>query len=354
MCKILGCGALNLDYLFVVESLEHPILSSLGIKAGEEISGSREDAQKLLSFLDSYAISSYKCAGGSSANTIAVLSSLGFNCAFCGTVGNDSEGEFILSSIRDKIDTSFIKKEGLSSICIVVLDKNNRDRALFVVGPKGSNFHPIEKINISNLKLLHFSSLVQKDGLVFQRKLAQKYGFDHIISFDPGEIYAKKGINKLMNFLRMTDLIFLTERELKLLTGKNLRDAIKDLFLVLGTEKKNFYKKTNFKISMPMIIVKKGPKGAEAYYLSKPKVISKLKVKAYPVQTIIDNTGAGDSFAAGFIYGVVKGYDALSALRAGAFIASLSLRDFGRRWLDIVGHKLLSLLIREIEAQEES
>ncbi len=352
MYKILGCGALNLDYLFVVESLKHPILSSLGIKAGEEISGSRQQAKELLSFLNSYAISSYKCAGGSSANTIAVLAHLGCHCGFCGVVGNDPEGEFILSSIKDKIDTSFIIQNGLSSICIVVLDKYNRDRALFVVGPQGNSLSSLERKDLSSVDIIHFSSLVQDNGLIFQTKLAQKYGFGHIISFDPGEIYAKKGINKLMNFLCMTDLLFLTERELKLLTGSNIKEAIKEVLTILGSKKiidSKFYKKTDFKIPLPVVILKKGPKGAEAYCFSKPKVISKVKVDAYPVSDIVDNTGAGDSLAAGFIYGLIKGYDMLSALKAGCFIASLSLRDFGRRWLEPFGSRLSSLLSREIE-----
>jgi len=352
MYKILGCGALNLDYLFVVDSLDHPVLSSFGLKAGEELCGSREKAAELLSFLKDNSIISYKCAGGSSANTIAVLSHLGCNCGFCGVVGNDPEGEIILSSIKGQIDTSFIKREGLSSICIVVLDKNNRDRALFVVGPKGSRFPSLEELDLSKFDIFHFSSLVQEDGLGFQVKLAQKYGFDHIISFDPGEIYAKKEFNKLINILAMTDLLFLTERELKLLTGKNTKDAIEELLILLSSNKKsdlNFYKKTNFKIPMPVVILKKGPKGAEAYYLSKSKVVSKVKVKACPVSDIVDNTGAGDSLAAGFIYGAIKGCELLSALKMGVFVASLSLRDFGRRWLDSVGPKLSSLLIREIE-----
>jgi len=353
MHKILGCGALNLDYLFVVDSLDHPVLSSLGLKAGEELCGSRKTAIELLSFLKNNSILSYKCAGGSSANTIAVLSNLGCQCGFCGVVGNDHEGEIILSSIKRQIDTSLIKREGLSSICIVVLDKKNRDRALFVVGPQESRLPSLEELDLSLFDIFHFSSLVQKEGLGFQVKLAQKYGFNHIISFDPGEIYAKKGLNKLINILTMTDLLFLTDRELKLLTGSNTKDAIGDLLSVLSSEKKsnlNFYKKTNFKIPMPVVILKKGPKGAEAYYLSKTKVVSKIKVKAYPVSEIVDNTGAGDSLAAGFIYGAIRGCELLSALRLGVFVASLSLRDFGRRWLDSVGPKLSSLLNREIEA----
>jgi sugar/nucleoside kinase (ribokinase family) len=49
-----------------------------------------------------------------------------------------------------------------------------------------------------------------------------------------------------------------------------------------------------------------------------------LRCPAFPVERVVDTTGAGDAFNAGFIYGTLRGYTLLDALRCGTICGSLS------------------------------
>jgi ribokinase len=105
----IGCGALNLDRLYKVPR----------ITTGDEeihIQDMKEEP------------------GGSAANTIYALSKLGIGCGFVGAIGDDSEGQLLISSLNQVgVDTSRIKtKKGeRTGMVIGIVDKKG-ERSLYI------------------------------------------------------------------------------------------------------------------------------------------------------------------------------------------------------------------------------
>jgi len=334
MFHFAGCGALNLDHIFVVDSLNEPELSQFNLKPGGEIWGNRNDANKLLEILKSKGKLCYHSGGGSSANTITILASLGWNSAFIGITGDDNEGLSVLESMKD-VNCEGVKKQGNTAICIILLD-NSRDRAIFV-SPHNLEEAFItetsEKI-IENSKCIHLSSLVFDRGLKNQIELINYLKNDQLLSFDPGEIYAKKGLSELLPVLSRTNILFITETEINLLLSdnilkNNLLDKLKYLYKFINNN--NFYYNINndFKeLNSPVIICKKGAKGSLLY-----NNIKTIEFPAYKASDIVDNTGAGDAFNAGFLDGLIKGKNLEDCLENATKLAFKSLMDYGRHWI---------------------
>lgn len=302
-----GCGALNWDIFFEVEDLSTFKFENLEISPGREIVLKREKFLKFLKFLEKKEKFLFECGGGSSANTIYALSLWGFKNFFLGAVGKDQFGKKILEEFENAgVNTEFIIKGKNSSLAIILLDKK-KDRFIAVSPGDSEELLPNSETifpNISNINIsFHFSSFASKSGQNFQKNLLSK--LNKKISFDPGEVYTKLGKTFLDPFFKKTEILFITEYELKK-TGFILNELLN-----LGIEK---------------IFLKKGKAGAECYTKEK-----KISFPALEIEKIVDNTGAGDYFNAGVLAGLKLGLSEEDALKLGIYSAGMSLRDFGRK-----------------------
>lgn len=77
------------------------------------------------------------------------------------------------------------------------------------------------------------------------------------------------------------------------------------------------------------IVCKQGSKGATIY---SPNL--SMTIPAANVLKVVDNTGAGDAFNAGFLHVMLQGASIHKCLMSGIRLAALSMSDFGRGWLD--------------------
>jgi len=335
MIDFLGSGALNLDLVYEVDNLEDVRSAGFDLHPGHEISGDQETAKALMDFLHGQGTLMAKSGGGSSANTICALSRLGHRAGFIGTAGEDRAGNFILSSMKG-VDSSLVKQVGKSAICIIIIEKMERDRAMFVAPHDREGKFPDSAVlkSVLNTKVLHFSSLVQSRGISTQKKLANALKPEQVLSFDPGELYAARGIEALSCILKRTDILFITEEEVKIMTGMAGKAGLEAIYPLLSENRTdhnnasvdwNLFKDTGG----AAIVCKQGPRGVAIY---SPDV--SVTIPAEKVLKIVDNTGAGDAFNAGFLHAVLQGALARECLRSGVRLAALSLSAFGRGWLD--------------------
>jgi sugar/nucleoside kinase (ribokinase family) len=332
MIDFLGSGALNLDLVYEIGDLEDVRSAGFDLYPGREISGDHETAKALIDFLHSRGILMAKSGGGSSANTICALSHFGHKVGFVGITGEDEAGSFILRSMEG-VELSLVKQVGKSAVCVVVIEKEMRDRAMFVV-PHDNEVDFLDSAvlkSVSNTKVLHFSSLVQSRGISIQKELANALRPEQILSFDPGELYAARGIKALSGILERTDLFFVTEEEVKIMTGIAGKAGLEAIYPLLSGNRTghnslglNLFKDTGG----AAIICKQGQKGAAIYG---PEV--SMTIPAERVLRVVDNTGAGDAFNAGFLNAMLQGASAHECIRSGVRLAALSLSAFGRDWL---------------------
>jgi sugar/nucleoside kinase (ribokinase family) len=329
MIDFLGSGALNLDLVYEIGDLEDVRSAGFDLFAGREISGDHETAEALIDFLDNHGTLMAKSGGGSSANTICALSRLGHRTGFIGIAGKDQAGDFILSSMKG-VELSLVKQVGKSAVCVVVIEKEMRNRAMFVAPHDHEVDFPDSAVlkDVFNTRVLHFSSLVQSRGISTQKELANALEPEQILSFDPGELYAARGVEALSGILKRTDFLFVTEEEVKIMTGMAGKAGLEAIYPLLGRNGSvglNLFKDTGG----AAIICKQGPKGATIY---SPEV--SVTIPAEKVLKIVDNTGAGDAFNAGFLHVMLQGASAHECLRSSVRLAALSLSAFGRGWLD--------------------
>lgn len=308
---IIGSGALNLDLIYEVESLEMVRREGFSLEPGRELSGSYSDLDRLEKLLARSGRLVSRSGGGSAANTVCALAAMGRRSAFTGYVGDDDYGSFILNSMEG-VDLGMVRRQGSSSVCVVIIEKSGPDRAMFAVpGSCHGDFKDID-LCLDNCRCLHLSSLAMDDGPGLQRCLVDSIGKETIFSFDPGEIYASRGLDDLRFFLDRTDILFITEEEIRMLSGSaGPGDTLPSW------------------ISPQSLLVKKmGPRGAMS--ITKGEVFEK---SASHVNNIVDNTGAGDAFNAGFLDFFLDDMAIEACLENGVKTAALSLGDYGRHWI---------------------
>jgi ribokinase len=283
---VLGFGALNLDKLYRVDKIA---------AAGEE------------TFVKGLTISS----GGSAANTIVGLARLGVNTGYIGKIANDSEGKYILNDLRNEevnVKGIDITKKGRSGVCIGFVDDFG-ERSLYIDPGVNDNlaYKEINQDYVELSKFVHLTSFVGNISFRAQKSLVKN--FESEITMDPGELYARKGINEIKPILKKTFVFLPNENEIRILTNQNYEIGAKELI----------------KLGISIIAVKLGHKGCYVTNGKEDYLIPPLKKKAK------DSTGAGDAFCSGFIYGLLHGRDIYECGRLGNFIASCCIEKYGAR-----------------------
>ncbi|HLN89534.1 MAG TPA: carbohydrate kinase family protein [Candidatus Binatia bacterium] len=286
---VIGFGALNVDMLFKVDKLAS--------SEGE-------------SFIEDY---KEEC-GGSAANTIVGLARLGCIVGFVGKVANDREGKMQLDCFKTEgVDTNGIAEspKGRSGSVMGFVDRKG-ERALYINSGVNDLVEPreIKWEYVSQTKFLHLSSFVGEKSFRAQKKLLSSLPDSIKISFDPGSVYAQKGFAKIEPIIRNSNVFMPTLLELKQLTGEEDYRKGADCIISMGVK---------------IVAVKLGAKGC---YVTNGE--ERLSVEPFKVK-VVDTTGAGDAFCAGFLYGLIHEKSLYECGQLGNFVASRSVMAMGAR-----------------------
>jgi len=283
-----GFGGLNVDKLFKVNKIAN---------AEEE----------------SYIINCEEACGGSAANTIVGLARLGCKVGFIGKVAGDREGNMLVEDFcREDVDTNGIvrAKHGRSGTVMGFVDKKG-ERALYV--DPGVNdtieFTEINREYTFQASFLHLTSFIAEKSFQAQKKIVEMLPANVKPSLDPGELYARKG-DALEPIIKRTFVLMPNLSELELLT--NTADYRKGAEILLRKGAK-------------IVAVKLGSKGCYVTDGRESHRIEVFKVK------VVDTTGAGDAFCAGFLYGLISGKSLYECGRLGNFVASRCIMKIGAR-----------------------
>jgi ribokinase len=277
--KVLGIGALNVDYIFSVEEL---------VIDGETA---------VLEF--------YKSPGGSAVNTITLLRQLGIPTVCFGVLGDDEDGEFFQNCLaRKEVELKIKKVHGFTGRAFIFVDRLGR-RSIYVM--PGVNLR-LEEIDYPSLERFDFN-WVHATSLVGERAFKKQFEWllslpDEIkISFSPGNLYSKLGLKTLEPLLKKTFVLFLNRDELFMLAGKKSKVKFKEALEGLHDT------------GVRLIAVTLGKKGA---LISDGRRVIKAPSMA---EHVIDTTGAGDAFSAGVLYGLIKNLEPEECLRLGNYLA---------------------------------
>jgi ribokinase len=284
-----GFGALNVDKLFKVNHIAH-------------------------AEAESYITTHSETCGGSAANTTVGLARLGCKVGFIGKVGGDREGDLLLEDFqKEGVNTEGIIHAGYGESGTVMgfVDKQGQ-RALYIHSGVNDSiaFEEISKEYVSQAHFLHLSSFVGEKSFMAQMALLKLLPKTVIVSFDPGALYAKRGAEQLAPIIKRVHLMMPNAIELALITCE--KDYEKGAKVLL-------------KEGVKIVAVKLG---AEGCYVTDGQQRHKLEAFKVPV---VDTTGAGDAFNAGFLYGLLNGKSLLECGRLGSFVASRCVMQMGAR-----------------------
>ena len=296
--EVVGLGALNIDHIYKVEHI---------LDDGEAV-----------------VLDACLSPGGSAANTIYGLAKLGVSTGFNGVVSNDDGGRILLQDFQKVgVDTSRIrvKHRAKTGSVLCLSDKLGR-RSLYVL-PGANNQLTIDDLDlayINQARMLHLSSFADDRQFRVVLELMDRLDLSIKLSFAPGALYAVKGLKALAPILNRTYLLFINQNEMRQLTGEDviagaescLRQGCQKVVVTVGTGER-LRKAT----AVGYI------RDAEHEYIIEP--VSR------DIGAEVDTTGAGDAFAAGFLYGLVKGKGLEECGRLGNIVAQFCITKIGAR-----------------------
>ena len=236
---------------------------------------------------------------------------LGLRVAFIGKAGDDEFGRFMLRELNQRgIDTSGVVIDPRLPTGLSVILSRPFDRAILTLlgSIAALRFDEIDLSLLSRARHLHLGSYYLLDALrpevphLFDEARARELTISIDTNYDPTEQWA----GGLREALQRVDVFLPNETELLAITHEDSIEAGLDRLAEL-----------------PTVAVKLGARGAAARRGSHIVYADSIPVK------VVDTTGAGDSFDAGFVYAYLTGQDLVQALRLACACGSLSTRAAG-------------------------
>ncbi len=250
--------------------------------------------------------------GSSSVIMACGAARLGLHTAFFGLVGDDEFGAFMLRGMQERgVDTSHIRPDPALRTGLTVSLSTTRDRAMitFMGAIDALRAERVPPELLSQAKHLHIGSFfLQKKlraGLPGLFRQAHALGLTTSLDFgwDPEERWD----GDLHKALEQADVVMPNETEAMHITGAKMPEEALD----------------RLARRVPLVAIKLGAAGAIA-----ARDIERAHAPAIRVE-VVDTTGAGDSFDAGFIYGYLRGWSLERSLRLACACGSLSTRANG-------------------------
>jgi sugar/nucleoside kinase (ribokinase family) len=259
-------------------------------------------------------------SGGSVANSIAGVAALGGTCGYIGKVARDAFGERFTHDLRSmgvELDLALATSdEGATGRChVFITDDAQRTMATYL---GASN-----QLRVSDVRedLIARSEITYVEGYLFdlapaKEAIAKVVAFAHhhdsMVALSLSDMFCvTRHHHDFLELVRNdVDVLLANESEaLALFGATNLDDAyaaIDDLGL--------------------LAVVTRGPRGADVAFGS-----GVVSVPAAPVEKVVDQNGAGDMFAAGFLYGLALGADPVESAELGSLCAGAVISHLGAR-----------------------
>jgi ribokinase len=296
--EVVGLGALNMDHIYKVERI---------LDDGEAV-----------------VLEAKSSPGGSAANTIYGLAKLGMKTGFCGVVGDDDDGKILLQNFQKvEVDISRIRvKHGKKTGSVLCLSDKLGRRSLYVL-PSANNLltmHDLDLTYINRARILHLSSFAHDRQFKVILELIDKLDSSVKLSFAPGALYAVKGLKNLTPILGRTYLLFINQSEIQQLTGEDVTIGAQSC-LRQGCQ-------------IVVVTLGKGGRARKATavgYIRDAEHEYVIESSSRDIGAEVDTTGAGDAFAAGFLYGLVKSKELGECGLLGDIAARLSITKLGTR-----------------------
>ncbi len=317
MKRVLGIGNALVDLLIRIENED--LLKELNLRKGSMQLVDSDFKNMLLS--RTLNLKNTRASGGSAANTINGMASLGVETGYIGKIGMDETGDFFLSDLKNNNIETFVKRckteTGIASV--LISPDSERTFGTYLGASVELGAGDLEDSMFMNYQILHLEGylIFNKDLINKTLKLAKANNM--IVSLD---LASYNVVEANLDFIRditekYIDIVFANEEEAKAFTGKSAEMALDEIANICNTA-----------------VVKIGKHGSLIKNKSNVICIDPIPSK------VVDTTGAGDLYAAGFLYGLSGGLPLGKCGETGALLAGKVIEVIGAKipadkWEDI-------------------
>jgi sugar/nucleoside kinase (ribokinase family) len=309
--KILGLGNALADVL--IQLSNDDLIKQLNLPKGSMQLIESSDIPRINKYIGS--LPTIMASGGSAANTIHGLAKMKAECGYIGRIGHDECGDFYENDLKKAGVHSMLNRSQTPTGRAFTFITPDSERTFATYLGAAVELRP-EDINPTiyrDYELLHIEGYLVNNTSFIEKALKTAKACNLKISLD---LSSYNVVEANREFLKKTipefvDIVFANEEESKAYTGKNPLEAVNEIAA-----------------QCDVAVVKIGKDGA--LIKSQDQFI---KIEAVPAN-IIDTTGAGDQFAAGFLFGSTQNLDLDKCGKLGALLAGQVIETFGARILD--------------------
>ncbi len=270
-------------------------------------------------------------SGGSAGNTAAGVAALGARAGFIGQVAPDQLGEFYIHDLRSA-GVEFITAPADFGVptarsMVLVTPDGHRTMNTFLGAAQHLPATALDETQIRGAAILYLEGYLwdpEMPRYAMVRAIEVARGAGRKVAFTLSDSFCidrhREGFNQLIDGGRV-DILFANEAEIQALAGvPHFETAVAAV-----------------QVKVETLVVTRSEKGAIAISHGE-----RAEVPAEPVAQVVDTTGAGDLFAAGFLAGQAQGRSLQDSLRIGAIAAAEVISHYGAR-----PEADLSALVRE-------
>lgn len=259
-----------------------------------------------------------ECSGGSAANTIAGLAALGGKGAYIGKVRNDQLGDVFRHDLRSQgvaFDTAAAQDGASTARCLILVTPDaQRTMMTFLGACVDLGPEDIDPAVIANAKVTYLEGYLwdppkAKEAFRTAARIAHEAGRKVALSLSDPFCVGRHRAEFLELLSDHVDILFANEAEITSLYQTDFEDAVRQVRQHCDIAALTRSEKGSIVVAGGQVVVQ----GAE------------------PVSKVVDTTGAGDLYAAGFLYGFTQGRDLGTCARLGGICAAEIIGHVGAR-----------------------
>lgn len=255
--------------------------------------------------------------GGCAANVSVDLSKIGIDTAIIGKIGDDGFGGFLADVLKaEKVDVSGLKVDRLvpTSASMVMIDSGGERSIIHCLGSNAKfTYSDINFDIVRNSKILFIAGMFLMpgfDGDGAERLLKEAHEAGVLCCADTAWDSTGQWMKKIEGMLKYLDWFMPSFDEAHKMSGKTNPAEIAEVFILKGVKN---------------VLIKLGKDGCYV----KPENVEGFIVPTYKDIKVVDTSGAGDSFCAGFVAGLSKGWDVEKCARFANAVGSQCVMHIG-------------------------
>jgi len=258
-------------------------------------------------------------SGGSAGNTAAGLAMLGAKAGFVGQVADDQLGEVYrhdIASLGIEFTTPVLSGVPTARSLVLVTPDAQRTMNTFLGAAQNLTVDALDEDQVRRAGILYLEGYLwdpETPRAAMERAIDVARAAGNKVAFTLSDSFCvdrhRDGFNALIDSGRL-DILFANEAEIVSLTGAEDFEAA-----VASAAQR-----------VPLLVVTRHEHGAVAVAGEE-----RAQVPAEPVEAVVDTTGAGDLFAAGFLAGLSQKRSLRDSLRMGAIAAAEVISHYGAR-----------------------